>query len=114
VELLVNGEVAAAVPLRAGNQVATLRLAFDRSSWLAARTSRTHTGAVYVVVDGRPIRASAADACYLAGYAQHLGRLVSSGAIDLEEDTAAALDAYEAARVDFEARAREAGAQACP
>jgi cysteine-rich repeat protein len=113
VEVLINGEPAAVVALPGGSQVATLRLAFEHSAWIAARTARAHTGAVYLVVDGRPIRGSAADACYLAGYARHLSGLVASGAIDLEEDTAEALGAYEAARAEFEARAREAGGGAC-
>jgi cysteine-rich repeat protein len=113
VELLVNGAVATSVVLPAGSQVATLRLAFERSSWVAARTRRVHTGSIAVVVDGRPIRASAEDACYLARYVDHLSRLVSSGAIDLEEDTAEALEAYGEARAELERRFREAGGQAC-
>jgi hypothetical protein len=72
-----------------------------------------HTGSIAVVVDGRPIRASAEDACYLARYVDHLSRLVSSGAIDLEEDTAEALEAYGEARAELERRFREAGGQAC-
>ena len=66
-----------------------------------------------MLVDGKPIRASAADTCYLARYADHLSGLVSDGAIDLGEDTAEALDAYAAARAEFEKRFREAGGNAC-
>ena len=59
------------------------------------------------------MRASAEDACYLIRYTDHLSRLVSDGDIDLAEDTGEALDAYAAARAEFERRFREAGGQVC-
>jgi cysteine-rich repeat protein len=113
VELLANGVTTSSVLLPAGRQVATLRLGLPASAWLAARTRRASTGAIYVTVDGRPIRASAEDACYLVRYTDHLSRLVSDGDIDLAEDTGEALDAYAAARAEFEKRFREAGGQVC-
>ena len=113
VEVLVNGAPATSVVLPPGRQVATLRLGLPASSWVAARTRRSTTGAIYVVVDGKPVRASAADACYLVRYTDHLSDLVGSREIDLAEDTGEALDAYAAARVEFEKRFREAGGQAC-
>jgi len=113
VELLVNGVPTTGVTLGAGRQVATLRLGLPASAWLAARARRAVTGAIYVQVDGKPIRAAAADTCYLIRYVDHLSRLVSDGAIPLEEDTAEALDAYGAARAELDKRFREAGGQAC-
>lgn len=113
VELLVNGVPTLSVVLAAGRQVATVRLGLPASSWISARTLRAATSAVYVVVDGKPIRASAGDTCYLIKYADHLSGLVSSRQIDLAEDTASALEAYAAARAEFEKRFREAGGQAC-
>ena len=113
VELLVNGATATSVTLAAGRQVATLRLGLPASSWLSARTRRSSTGATYVLVGGKPIRASAADACYLARYADHLSGLVTDGEIDLGEDQAEALDAYAVARAEFDKRFHEAGGNAC-
>jgi hypothetical protein len=113
VELLVNGAVAASVVVPAGRQVATLRLGLPASSWLAARTRRSMTGATYVVVDGRPLRGSATDTCYLVRYVDHLSELVGRGEIDLAEDADEALSAYAAARAELHKRFTEAGGQAC-
>jgi len=99
--------------LPAGRQVATVRVGLPASSWLSARTLRAATGAVYVVVDGKPIRASAGDACYLMKYVDHLSGLVGRGQIDLGGDTPSALAAYQGARAEFEKRFAEAGGQAC-
>jgi hypothetical protein len=93
--------------------VATLRLGLPASSWVAARTRRSTTGAIYVVVDGKPVRAQASDTCYLVRYTDHLSNLVGSGQLDLAEDTGEALDAYAAARAELERRFLEAGGQAC-
>jgi cysteine-rich repeat protein len=113
VELLVNGVPALSVELPPGRQVATVRLGLPASSWVFARTPRAATGATYVVVDGKPIRSSAGDTCYLLKYMDHLSGLVSSRQIDLGEDTAAALRGYETARAELEKRFREAGGQTC-
>jgi cysteine-rich repeat protein len=113
IELLLNGAPATSVVLPAGRQVATLRLGLPASGWLSARTLRAQTGATYVIVDGRPVRASAADACYLLRYTDHLADLARSRRLDLGEDLPAALDAYAAAGAEFERRFREAGGTAC-
>jgi len=113
VELLVNGAPADSVVLPAGREVATLRLALPQSSWLTARTRRSATSPLYVQVDGKPVRASASDTCYLIRYTDHLSGLVSSREIDLAEDTGEALDAYAAVRAELAKRFGEAGGQAC-
>jgi hypothetical protein len=113
VELLVNGAPSASVTLAAGRQVATLRLGLPASSWLSARSRRSTTSPTYVLVDGKPIRASASDTCYLARYAGYLSDLVGDGSLDLGEDTAEAQDAYAAARAEFDKRFHEAGGNAC-
>jgi cysteine-rich repeat protein len=113
VEILINGNPATSIVLPAGKQVATVRLGLPASAWISARTMRAATSAIYVVVDGRPIRASAADTCYLMKYVDHLSGLVSSGQIPLDEDRSSALEAYGAARAEFEKRWREAGGTAC-
>ena len=90
-----------------------MRVGLPVSSWLSARTLRAATGAIYVVVDGKPIRASAGDTCYLMKYIDHLSGLVGRGQIDLGSDTSSALAAYQGARTDFEKRFAEAGGQGC-
>jgi hypothetical protein len=114
VELLVNGGTAASIVLPAGRQVATLRLGLAQSAWIAARTLRASTSAIYVVVDGRPIRGVPADICYLKQYTDHLSDLVGSRRIDLGEDTALALDAYASAGAELARRFGEAGGGVCP
>jgi cysteine-rich repeat protein len=114
VELLANGGTAASIVLPAGRQVATLRLGLAQSSWIAARTLRAATSAVYVVVDGRPIRGAASDICYLKQYTDYLSDLVRSRRVDLGDDTGAALEAYASARAEFARRFGEAGGGVCP
>jgi cysteine-rich repeat protein len=113
VELLINGVPNTRIALPAGRQVATLRLGLPGSAWISARTPRAATSPVYVVVDGKPIRASPGDTCYLIKYVDHLSGLVSSRQIDLAEDTPFALDAYATVRAELEKRFREAGGQVC-
>ena len=113
VELLVNGVPATSITLAAGRQVATVRMGLPASSWLSARTRRSATGPTYVLVNGKPIRASATDTCYLARYADYLSGLVLDGQIDLGEEEAEALDAYAVARAEFDKRFHEAGGNAC-
>src|SRR2546427_366244 len=71
VELVQNGAVVASQTAEAAPgapAVFETTLAFHRSGWLAARRMdwqsghRSHTGAVFVIVKGAPIRASAEDA----------------------------------------------------
>ena len=114
IELLMNGGIVAAVVLPAGRQVATLRLPVGQSAWIAARSRRAATSAVYVVVDGRPIRGPAADICYLKQYTDHLSSLVRTRRIDLGGEVARALDAYAAAGAEFARRFTEAGGTVCP
>jgi hypothetical protein len=61
VEIIVNGERAAVQNLVADGtlQTLTFEIALDRSSWIAARIlPSSHTNPVFVLVDGKPIRAS--------------------------------------------------------
>jgi cysteine-rich repeat protein len=114
VELVANAAPLASVRLDAGAQVATLRLPATASQWLIARTPRAATSPVYVVVDGRPIRPSAADACYLVRYVDHLTNLVTSRRIPMAGSQAQALAAYAEARAELLRRFTEAGGRTCP
>jgi cysteine-rich repeat protein len=114
IEVLVNGAPVASAQVAAGTQVAMLRLSLPRSAWIVARTAHAATSAVYVVVDGRPVRGAAADICYLKQYADHLGRLVQRRRIDLGDDTDTALAAYAIAGEEFARRFAEAGGGSCP
>ena len=61
VELIVNGNVVASRNVTADGQVRELAfdVAIDKSSWMAVRILRSsHTNPVFVLVDGKPIRAS--------------------------------------------------------
>jgi hypothetical protein len=61
VELIVNGIAVASRNVAADGQVRdlTFDVAIDRSSWIAIRILRSsHTNPVFVLVDGKPIRAS--------------------------------------------------------
>jgi cysteine-rich repeat protein len=113
VVLVVNGVDSGTVHLEGGNQVATVRLPVATSSWILARGRWVTTSPTYVLVDDKPIRASADDACYLMRYADHLTALVRGREIDVGEDTALALGAYAQARAEFQKRFTEAGGQAC-
>ena len=53
VEILVNGEVAAHVPVAGGLQVAQARVRVSKSSWIAARSPYVLTSPVYVLVGGQ-------------------------------------------------------------
>jgi cysteine-rich repeat protein len=113
VVLVVNGADAARIRLDAGTQVATVRLPMATSGWIVARSRSVVTSAIYVLVDDKPIRASAEDACYLRRYADHLSQIVRSGEIDVGEDTGLALGVYAEARAEFQKRFTEAGGQTC-
>jgi hypothetical protein len=70
IELVRNGAVVASrtASVAPGSAVFETIMEFPRSGWLAARRMdwqnghRTHTGAVFVIVDSKPIRASSEDA----------------------------------------------------
>ena len=95
-------------------------LNFDRSGWLAARRMdwqnghQTHTGAVFVVVKGQPIRASSSDAEFFVKWIDNLLRQTSPGGAwtpYLSDDREAARARYRKAREIYVARGREAQAQ---
>jgi hypothetical protein len=94
---------------------------FQQSGWLAARRMdwqtghRTQTGAVFVIVKGAPIRASAADARFFVRWIDNLLRQTSPGGTwnkYFTKDLAAAQERYREARAIFVRRAAEAEKQA--
>jgi len=109
VELLVNGDVVGRFRAEAGLRAATVKLTAQGSAWVVARSPRAMTNAVYVVVDGRPIRASASDTCYLIRSVDHLRRLP----LDRAESLGAALAAYNDAKAILQQRFSEAGGGSC-
>jgi cysteine-rich repeat protein len=113
IEVLVNGEVVARPRVEADTQVVSVPLRASSSFWVAARTPRAATSPIYVLAGGRPIRASATDACYLVRYMGHLVDLANSGRLPLGESTAEAFSAYAEARAEFSKRFFEAGGQSC-
>jgi cysteine-rich repeat protein len=112
VEILASGQRVGRVRLAAGQQAAALEVSLDRSAWLVARSSRSITNPVYVLVDERPVRDASA-ACYWVRYLDHLSRLVERGTLDMAGDTADALAAYRDAQDLFEERYLEAGGTDC-
>lgn len=112
VQVLANGQGVGRVQLAAGLQAAPLEIALGSSAWVVARSARSITNPVYVLVDGRPIR-SASATCYWMRYIDHLGGLVQRGTLDLGGNTGQALSAYRDARAVFEARHAEAGGGEC-
>ena len=74
VELIVNGYPVAEQKIRADGKEQTLefKAKLDQSSWVAVRVSpHAHTNPVYVIKDGKPIRANEASARWcLAGVEQ--------------------------------------------
>ena len=91
----------------------------NKSGWLAARRMpmwgndghQTHTGAVFVIVKGQPIRASADDAEFFVQWIDNLLRMTSPGGAwsqYLSDDREAAQKRYRKAREIFIKRAAEA------
>jgi len=113
VEVLVNGESVRRVPVAAGLQVSQVRVPVARSSWIAARSPRVLTSPVYVLVGGQPIRASAADTCYLWRSVEDLQRLVTTGRLRLGDGRDEALGAYGEAVAELQRRFVESGGQFC-
>ena len=113
VEILVNGEVAAHLPVAGGLQVAQARVPVARSSWIAARSPYVLTSPVYVLVEGRPVRASSDDICYLLRSVEHLQDLVTTRRLRLFDSTAEALRAYGEAVGELQRRFTESGGVAC-
>jgi hypothetical protein len=123
IELVHNGAVVASQTAEAapGTPAAfETTLAFHRSGWLAARRMdwqsghRSHTGAVFVIVKGAPIRASAEDARFFVRWIDNLLEQTSPGGAwnkYFTKDLAAAQERYREARAVFLARAAEAEKQ---
>ncbi len=114
VELLVNGTVAATIPVEPGVQITKAKLPLGRSAWVSARSPYVLTSPVYVLVEGKPVRGPAEDVCYLLRSVDHLTDLVTSRRIDLGESQAEALAAYDEAHAELQKRFGEAGGTACP
>jgi hypothetical protein len=94
---------------------------FRQSGWLAARRMdwqnghQTHTGAVFVIVNSKPIRASASDAQFFVQWIDNLIKQTSlegSWSKFLSQDREAAHNRYRAAKAIFEKIAAEAQQQA--
>lgn len=113
VDVLVNGEAAARVAVAAGVQVAQVRVPVARSSWIAARSRYALTSPVYVLVGGRPIRASPGDICYLWRSVEHLEDLVRMRLLNLYESQDEALAAYREAVNELQRRFAESGGGVC-
>ena len=97
-QVLLNGSLATTLTVQAGQESVFRTWGFSKSAWLAVRTKTVQTGAIYVIVDGLPIR-SQKDSCYLAGYVDHLSWLVSSGAFG--ESAKESLGEYARAKFEF-------------
>jgi hypothetical protein len=94
---------------------------FRQSGWLAARRMdwqnghQTHTGAVFIVVGGQPIRASASDADFFVKWIDNLIQQTSPGgewSSYLAHDRDAAQSRYREAKAIFVQREQEAKSQA--
>lgn len=113
VEILVNGAVAAHVPVAGGLQVVETRVGVSKSSWIAARSPYVLTSPVYVLVEGKPIRPSPEDTCYLLRSVEHLQNLVTSRRLPLFDSTDEALRAYAEAAAELQRRFTESGGVTC-
>jgi cysteine-rich repeat protein len=109
VDVLVNGERVASVPMAAGFQVSQLRVAVSQSAWIAARSRHALTSPVYAIVAGRPVRGPAADVCDLLQSVSELRGLVAGGRINVYESRDVALAAYDEAAAELQRRLAEAG-----
>jgi hypothetical protein len=119
IEIVHDGSVAAG---RAGTAspgtplTCEMTIEFERSGWLSARRvdekgHRTHTGAVFVIVNHAPIRASASDAEFFVQWIDSLLRQTSAGGPWAEffvKERDAAQTRYRKARAVFERIASEA------
>jgi len=114
VEVLVNGDVATRVPVAGGVQLAQARVPVAKSSWIAARSPHVVTSPVYVLVGGRPVRASSQDICYLWRSIEHLEELVTTGRLRLFDSKDEAIGAYREAVSELQRRFAESGGQFCP
>jgi hypothetical protein len=121
IELVHNGEVVAVLAASAAPGVpATLNttVSLPKSGWLAARRMdgtghQVHTGAVFVIVNDAPIRASAADAQFFVQWMDNLLTRTADGgswASFFPTNRDAARARYQAARDLFQQIAAEAAA----
>jgi cysteine-rich repeat protein len=113
VEVLVNGEVVVRVAAAEGAQLAEVRVPVAKSSWIAARSANGLTSPVYVLVGGRPVRASPDDVCYLWRSVEHLEGLVTSRRLYLYESAQESLLAYREAILELKRRFAESGGASC-
>jgi hypothetical protein len=123
IEVVQNGSVVASQTAEASPDAPAVfetTLEFRQSGWLAARRMdwqnghRLHTGAVFVIVKGAPIRASAADARFFVSWIDYLLKQTSPGgewASFFSNDREAAQKRYREARAIFLERANEAEQQ---
>jgi hypothetical protein len=117
VKILVNGEIAAMHPATAEHGATfTLEVPISGSAWIAARAPRAQTGATYLLIGGRPIRASARDAQYWADFIDNMIKQIKAGVFIRKEtpfqlfktDMAEAIPYYRQAQAIFTQRAAEA------
>jgi hypothetical protein len=126
IELVQNGSVVASqtAEVAPGSPaVFETTLNFRQSGWLAARRMdwqdghQTHTGAVFVVVKGQPIRASARDAEFFVKWIDNLIQQTSPGGAwsgFFSKDREAAQKRYKQARAIFVRIESEAEKQQAP
>jgi cysteine-rich repeat protein len=113
VQVLVNGDVAAHLPVAGGLQVAEARVRISKSSWIVARSPYVLTSPVYVLVEGKPIRPSPEDTCYLLRSVEYLQELATSRRLRLFDSTEEALRAYAEAAAELQRRFTESGGVTC-
>jgi hypothetical protein len=116
VELLVNGVVKETFPIQPGKNILDSSLQLDTSAWVTARTAKALAGAMYIIVDGQPIR-STEDACYFVRYIESLKQLRDTEDPEhpayLGESLAETLALYDMAQAEFLRRFEEAGGTEC-
>jgi len=104
-EIVQDGQVVSSEPFTlSGNGVKEFAFSVDvaRSGWIVARTFETHTAAIYVVVDQKPI-ARALDAGYWSAYCDDISAHLDH--FDTEGSTQAILDHIAGAKRVFDALA---------
>jgi len=123
IELVQNGSVVASKMAEVGPgspAVFETSLSFQHSGWLAARRMdwqnghRSHSGAVYVIVNNAPVRASASDARFFVSWIDNLLKQSSPGgewSSFFTSDREAAQARYRKARQIFLQREMEARQQ---
>jgi len=84
IEIVRNGEVVAGREASGTSAALHANLEFPESGWICARRMdakghEVHTGAVYVTVNGAPVRASSADADFFVQFIDNLIRHTSPG-----------------------------------